>query len=334
MELQVGDKLTAQDLLYAMICGGYNDATVALAYAVSPTLFEFVALMNQKASELSMNSTHYANVTGMETESSKTTVSDLFILAKYMAENELFIQICSTPTYKLSESSTCKYAKIVNRSTLLSEYNGLANFNVGSSDFGDCSILHYKTESSTLIAIVMNATSSDTDNKNFAEEFCKELFSFAKENYSLKLVKVKNSIVSSLPVKYSISSKNIDVFLSEEIKVFLENNVDIEKDLEYDVQIFGNEIKAPVKAGDIVGTMSVSYNGQILKTVNLVVKEDIERNIFLYIMDLMKSFIMSIWFLMILVFVLTCIIWIRTHKKRKFRKKKRKKKNKSKKLKK
>ena len=335
MELKVGDKLTVKDLIYAMLCGGYNDATVALAYTITPTLYEFVALMNEKATELSMLSTHYANVTGMETDAAKTTVSDLGILAKYMVQNELFVEICSTKTYKLSEISTCRYATIHNRSSLLSDYSGISNFNTGSSNLGDCCILYYQTNASTLIAIVMNANSDDSDNtSNCAEKFSKKLLSFAKENYSLTLVKTKNTIVASLPVKYSISSKNIDVYLSENIELFLENSVDIEKDLTYDVQIFGNELKAPIRPGDIVGTMTVSHNGVVLETVNLFIKDTVERNGFLYVMDLMKSFILSIWFVMILASILFCVIWTRYRKKNKFRKKKRKRKNKSKKLKK
>ena len=335
MELKVGDKLTVRDLLYSMLCGGYNDATVALAYTITPTLYEFVALMNQKATELSMISTHYANVTGIEIDAAKTTVSDLGILAKYMAQNELFVEICSTKTYKLSENSTCRYATIHNRSSLLSDYSGISNFNTGSSSLGDCCILYYQTNASTLIAIVMNANSNDSDNtKNCAEDFSKKLFSFAKENYSLTLVKSKITIITSLPIKYSIASKNVDLYLSETIELFLENSIDIEKDLKYEVQIFGNELKAPINPGDIVGTITVSLNGIVLKTSNLLVKETVERNGFLYIMDLMKSFIMSIWFVLILVSILSCIIWRQYRKKRKFRKKKRKRKNKSKKLKK
>ena len=91
MELKEGDKLTANDLLYAMLCGGFNDATVALALTVSPSLYEFVILMNEKAELLQMTSTHYVNVTGIEATAAKTTVKDLSILAKYMSKNEKLV---------------------------------------------------------------------------------------------------------------------------------------------------------------------------------------------------------------------------------------------------
>ena len=331
MELKEGDKLTANDLLYAMLCGGFNDATVALALTVSPSLYEFVILMNEKAEQLQMTSTHYVNVTGIEATAAKTTVKDLSILAKYMSKNDKFVEICSTKSYRFSDNATSKYTSVNNRSTLLSAYKGLANFNTGSSSSGDCAIVYYKTDDCELISIVINALPlNDKDTSNYAEIYTQKLLSHAFNNYETITVKSKKEAITSLPVKYSISHKNIDLYLKEDVKLFLSKDTDINSDLKYDIHIYGDELKAPIKQGDEVGILTISRNGIVLASMPILSSVTVERNGFLFVMDVMKSFIISIWFVLILISIFVCIFVIHHRKKHKFRRKKRKRKNKSK----
>ena len=331
MELKEGDKLTVNYIIYAMLCGGFNDATIALALTVSPSLYEFVTLMNEKAEQLQMKSTHYVNVTGIEATTAKTTVNDLSILAKYMSKNEKFVDICSTKSYRFSDNATCKYTSLNNRSILLSTYKGLANFNTGSSSSGDCAIVYYKTDNYELISIVMNALASDEkDTSNFAETYTKSLLNHALNDYETITVKSKKEAITSLPVKYSISYKNIDLYLKEDVKLFLSKDTDINSDLKYDIHIYGNELKAPITQGDEVGFLTVSRNGIVLSSMPILSSVTVERNGFLFVMDVMKSFITSIWFALILILIFVCILGIHHHKKHKFRRNKRKRKNKSK----
>ena len=142
MGLVSGDKMTVQDLLYSMICASFNDATHALAFAVSGSLDAFVDDMNNKASSLGMASTHYIDATGISKDS-KTTINDLIILSNHLLKNQEYLEITSTKTYQLSTNATCEYNKITNRSTLISSYKGLHNFNTGSTtDNGDSSVIY------------------------------------------------------------------------------------------------------------------------------------------------------------------------------------------------
>ena len=88
MGLKAGEKLTVEDLLYATVCGGFNDAAQALAIATCGSMTEFIEKMNSKAKELGMTATRYENVTGMYHSEMVTTIGDIAILAKYMSKNE------------------------------------------------------------------------------------------------------------------------------------------------------------------------------------------------------------------------------------------------------
>lgn len=323
MLLIEGNVLTIEDLLYAMICGGYNDATHILALSVADSLSDFVNKMNEKAVELGMNNTHYLNPTGIEQSGMYTTIDDIAKLVKYMVNNELFVNICSTKSYKLSDSAVCDYVNISNRSSLLSEYKGLSSFNVGSSDSGDCAVVMYKTSELQLISIVMQAKSKSSSSKiNYAEKHVKDLISHAINDYSTITLKTKNEVIISLPVKYSISSKNIDIFLQEDLKVFISEEIDTQNDLTYSVYIKNDELVAPLNSGDIIGSLNVFCDGVLIASVPLMVNSTIERNAFLFSMDMIKQFIISKVFLItILLFVISLILYKKSRNK-KFKKKK------------
>lgn len=325
MLLKEGDILTVNDLLYAMLCGGYNDATHILALTLSSTLSDFTKMMNEKAVALGMKNTRYLNPTGIDQEGMYTTVDDISKLAKYMVNNQTFVEICSTKSYKLSESAECDYTTITNRSSLISEYKGLSSFSVGSSNNGDCAVLFYKSSEISLISIIMNAKAKSENNKeNFAEIYSKKIISHALNNYSTQTLKTSKETITSLPVKYSISSNDVNVYLQKDLNIFLSNQIDINTELTYSVYIKDNELTAPLKSGDTVGTLTVFYDGTIIATIPLIVKENIDRNSFLYFMDLVKQFILSKAFLIGFLSFIIAIIYYFKSRKRKFRKKKRK----------
>lgn len=324
MLLSEGDVLTVRDLLYAMVCGGYNDATQILAITVSSSIQNFTAEMNKKAVALGMNNTHYSNPTGIDQAGMHTTINDISKLVKYMSTNSLFVEICSAKTYKLSDYSVCEYLTITHRSELIGKYKNLSCLNIGGSDSGDCAVMLYNSSASSIISIVMNANSTKTSQKNnCAELFSEDLILHAINDYSNKLVKSKDNVVSSLPVNYSISSRKVNVYLSEDLYVFIPNNVTIDE-LTYSIYIKDGELTAPLKSGETVGTLTVFYDGAILTTVPLIVAEDVERNTFLYSMDVLKNFVLSKAFLIVLLVIIILIIIYKSSKKRKFRKKKRK----------
>ena len=77
-----GETLTVRDLLYAALCGGYNDATVALAVLASGSVSEFVSLMNREAGLLGADGTHFTNPTGLHEDGMVTTAHDVAAIAR------------------------------------------------------------------------------------------------------------------------------------------------------------------------------------------------------------------------------------------------------------
>ena len=101
MGIKAGEAYSAEELLYALICGGYNDAAAVLAHSVSGSESEFVKRMNERAMEWGMTSTAYANPSGIK-GAAASTLSDVIILSKKAYENEKYLEISSAMRFMRS----------------------------------------------------------------------------------------------------------------------------------------------------------------------------------------------------------------------------------------
>lgn len=310
MGLESGDRLTILDLLYSMVCASFNDAAQSLAISVGRTLDDFVELMNNKARELGMNNTFYADVSGMS-NASKTTVSDTVKLVQKLISNEAYINIASTKSYQLSDYATCEYKKITNRSSLMTSYKGLANLNVGSTENdGDNAISYYNNGKLSFITIVMGAVPSNPkETENIAEKYTKSLLNHALYDNSLQTVLSKNQAVAYLPVKYTITNEKVGVYLAEDLKVYLPNDTTDDDNIAINYYLY-DDLKAPLKAGDEVGVVTVSLNGRFLTSAPLHINKTVERNAILYIIESAQDFLLSGTFLLILLsFALLLVLY-------------------------
>ncbi|MDO5564325.1 MAG: serine hydrolase [Eubacteriales bacterium] len=105
IHLQIGDKYTIKDLLYALLFKSANDATYALSIYTTGSIDSFVKLMNNKVKMLNLYNTHFTNPTGIFDNNHYTTAYDFSIICKYAYENEDFLKIFENTNYFLPYSS-------------------------------------------------------------------------------------------------------------------------------------------------------------------------------------------------------------------------------------
>ena len=309
MGLVPGDKMTVRDLLYSMICASFNDAVHAIAFAISGSIDSFIDDMNNKALSLGMKSTNYVDATGISKESI-TTVNDLIILSKHLLNNQEYLEITSTKTYQLSPNATCEYNKITNRSSLLSSYKGLHNFNTGStSDCGDSSVIYLSNDNTSFLCIVMNSKFSNDETSNAAEYYIKKLLSHGLYDYSSKILLKANKAIDYLPVKYSVATDEVAIYARNDISAYISNEIDINESVEINYYLYDSELIAPLKAGDEVGVVILSKNGKYIASSPIVVKVDISRNVFLFLMDKIKEYITSTAFILFVIAFVILMTW-------------------------
>lgn len=118
--IHIGDTITMQDLLYALLLRSGNDAALAIADYVGNGVEHFVEMMNEKAQELNMSNTYFNNPSGLdeEDEGNISSVYDMALLMSYCINNPIFCEIIGTQTYKrLDRNGTW-----TNKNKLLSNY--------------------------------------------------------------------------------------------------------------------------------------------------------------------------------------------------------------------
>ena len=147
--IDVGDILTTEQLLYALLLESDTDAALALAEYVAGSEDEFVKLMNAKCGELGLVSTKFANVTGLHDENHYTTAAEMTSIFAYALENELFRKIITTETYVTylgyyKEGVLTDY-RMTFQNTTISPVKGRFAQNKVSLKFGDGAIIGGKT---------------------------------------------------------------------------------------------------------------------------------------------------------------------------------------------
>ncbi len=164
MYLRKGEELTLEALLYGLMLPSGNDAALAVAHCVSRRLEDFVAAMNEKARELGMTGSSFANPNGLEQEGHYSTARDMAVLARYAMENELFRQIVGTKTITI-EGHT-----LVNHNKLLGQYEGCIGIKTGyTKAAGRTLVTAAARNGQTLIAVTLCDGNDWQDHKALLE---------------------------------------------------------------------------------------------------------------------------------------------------------------------
>ena len=152
MYLQEGEILTIQELLYGLMLHSGNDAAVALAIYCGGTVQGFSELMNDKARQLGMTSSHFENPNGLDAPGHYSTARDLAILASYAMENPIFYKTVSTKNVTIGQ----RY--LHNHNKLLWQVQGADGVKTGYTRAAGRILVSSATrDSRRLIAVTINA---------------------------------------------------------------------------------------------------------------------------------------------------------------------------------
>lgn len=289
MHLADGEKLTVRDLLYAAICGGYNDAACALACLSSGSVAAFVEDMNEEALRLGTLHTRYTNPTGLHDPAMCTTARDVAIIAREAYGNDLYMQISSERTYTIPATNVSDERLFSNRNALISDssqnyYNGYCKgMNAGMTDEGGwCVVTVCERGGASNLCIILRGLDVASGELIPAYVQTNRLLSWANRSYGYRTVLAAGETLGTVRVGMTgISKSKADLVPTEDLKIYLPADLDVEGLLEFNTILDGGELTAPVTAGQTVGTVTVSYGGRIVGKAPLTVTEDFERSGFL-----------------------------------------------------
>ena len=290
--LKTGDKITINNLLYGLMLRSGNDAAVALAESVGGSVSEFADMMNEKAKDLHLTSTHFVTPHGLDNSEHYTTAVELAKIADYAMENEMFCKIVGT---KIATIYINGYEKqIANTNELLGNLNGVVGIKTGfTNNAGRCLVTETRRDNMDIIVVVLGA-----DTKKFRTQDSVKLIEYTYSNY--EMVDVENLIKNEFENWKNINLQRIKIIkgksnvinlrLSEiEIKQMAMNKSDIDK-IKFETNCM-TTLDAPINENTKIGTMQISLDGKIIESVDLLTNEEITKKEWKdYFAELLKIF--------------------------------------------
>jgi len=305
-----GETFTVEDLLYALLLRGANDAALALAEHTSGTVTAFVAQMNEKAAELGCTNTRFTNPTGMHSADMHTTASDMAKITFHASQMQKFMDIACSPIYTIPATNTARSERtMLNRNHFVSTgqfsqyyYEYARGINFGSTTEGGLCLTTVAEQSGlSYLGLVMGSASVPIPGTDRTRLSCfpdmQSLFEWAFSLYSYRtVVDPKKDLIESVEVQLAANKNEITLIPDGEITVLLPKNADIDTVVTIDREIFKDQLVAPIDKGDILGRLTVIYDNEVIGTVNLISNADVEPSNVLYILEQIKDVVSSVWF--------------------------------------
>jgi serine-type D-Ala-D-Ala carboxypeptidase (penicillin-binding protein 5/6) len=157
--LKEGESLTLEDLVYGLMLRSGNDAAVAIAEYVGGSLDGFVYLMNQKAQELGMKNTEFANPHGLDDhENHYSTAYDMALLTRYAMSNETFQKISAAEKYSAPQEGESWNRSWTNKNKMLRLYKYSTGGKTGYTKRAKRTLISTASKDElNLLAVTLNA---------------------------------------------------------------------------------------------------------------------------------------------------------------------------------
>ena len=164
--LRPGERLTALQLLYAMMLPSGCDAAYALADAYGPGLTAFIGRMNATARELGLAKTHFSDFSGLPDPGEYTTYStahDLVALGRDAMEVKTFAAIVATSEYHVAATGAHRAHTWKNLNPLLGKFPGAIGIKTGfTAAAGQCFLFEARRGNTTLIGVVLDSSGAES----------------------------------------------------------------------------------------------------------------------------------------------------------------------------
>lgn len=270
--LEVGEVMTVNDLLKAVVVASANDACVALGVHIAGSLTGFVKMMNDRALELGLQNSNFENCTGLDdtTKNHYSCAYDLGVIACEVMKHPIVTEYSTIWLDSLRNGKT----ELNNTNKLINKYDGITGLKTGTtSNAGFCLCATASRDGLNLVAVVLGSETSE-DRFNSAAN----LLDFGFANYQLIVPEIDEKQITEVKVKNGVIKK-IKPDYSDSEKILVKKG---DGEISYKYEIC-ETIDAPVLKGDKMGKITIYAGENIIKTVNLTSGENIDKITFSFV---------------------------------------------------
>ncbi len=265
--LEPGECMTVHELLKATVIASANDACVALGELIAGSEEAFVALMNQRASELGMDNTNFVNCTGLDAKGHLTTAHDVAIMSCELIRHELIKEYSTVWMDSLRDGKS----ELVNTNKLVRFYKGTTGLKTGTTSTAKyCLSASAEREGLSLVAVVL---AGETSADRF--EGAKKLLDYGFANYSFSKVEselketekeVEGGVVPTVKVK---AESTVDMLLPKSAKKEIKR-----------VTKWNENISAPIEKGEVLGYVNVFSGEEQIGSIPITAQSEVKKMTF------------------------------------------------------
>ena len=265
MFLETGEQLTVNDMLKGIAVASANYGCVAMAEHLAGSESAFVDMMNEKAKELGMENTHFMNTNGLDEDDHYSSARDVAIMSRELMKHETIFNYTSIWMDTLRGGKF----QLANTNKLIRFYDGANGLKTGSTSKALCCLsAAAKRNDMQLIAVVLGAPTS-------AERFAsaKSLLDYGFANYAVNTQITAGDEVQKIAVEKGVD-KEVGVVAGDSCSTLVKKGQEdnITKEIKID-----ETITAPIEAGQKIGTMTISRDGEVIADIDLNASSAVEK---------------------------------------------------------
>ena len=308
---------TLRSLLYAMLLPSANEAAYIVADYMSGSIDNFVAMMNDEAARIGCTGTTFTDPCGLD-PGNVTTARDAYLLVRVAMGYDAFAQAAGEESYQMPASTKhdSPYTILTSDKLVSPSSNYYRSYTKGGKtgsldDWQNFAGWHTQ-DGETYVSVVLHSPKTDEPPRPALTETA-ELMDWAFATFTVTAALDTTQPITELPIVYSSQTDTVMIYPADDMQTLLPRQGGAElTEKTFNVP---EHLSAPIKQGDVVGTVTVTMQGETVGTVDLLAGSSVDRNELLYTMAKVKAFFSSTYFKVVVVLciiaaVVYAVLWV------------------------
>lgn len=297
--IKEGETMSVENLLICLMVASANEAANILAEHVAGSVDKFIEMMNERATELGCENTHFVNTHGLHDAEHYTCAYDITLIAREAQKHPELVKIYQMQKATISPTNKSDERFFFSTNSLISPYKErtyLYKYATGmktghTTPAGLCLVSSAEKGDLSFISVVLGATTDpETKKKNHFVETTR-LFKWGFDNFKRKSVLDISSPVAEVRLELAWDRDHMVVHPTKALNCIVPNDFDSDKLIL--TPELPETIDAPITKGDVIGKLRVVYEDRELGLVDLAASDSVERSRILWIWRGIRNFFSS-----------------------------------------
>lgn len=318
-DIRPGETVTLRNLLYGMELPSGNEAAYIVAFYMGGTVENFVAMMNEEAKALGCTGTVFTDPCGLDV-GNITTARDAYLILRALIQYDAFVEAAGTASYWMPANTqhTEPYIILSTNKMLTQGTTYYRSYNqggkTGSLNAGWQNFAGWHTQNGeTYISVVLHSAADESVDPRPALTETGSLMDWVFDTFTIQSALDTTRPITERPIRYSTETDTVMLYPADDMMTLLPS--DGGAALTEQTFSLPEYLTAPIEQGDVVGTVTLSINGEKLGTVDLIAGSTVSRNQVLYTLTKVGEFFSGTYFKVVVILTLIVVavyafVWV------------------------